>query len=84
MPFSHACEGKSTTRESYSDYIVDRVEEDMNSLHGECHFKTDQELFFFVLSLFFIAFLFYIAPKLVTKKNSLLQNSKEQRNTEGK
>ena len=42
--FAHVVQGKSTSREAYSDYIVSAVCRDLDSLpHGKLIFKTDQE-----------------------------------------
>ena len=41
--FSHACEGKSTTREGYSAYIIEKSVEDIDSIQKDAHLKTDQE-----------------------------------------
>ena len=41
--FSHACAGKSTTREGYSGYIIAKVVEDIDSVQKDVHLKTDQE-----------------------------------------
>ena len=41
--FSHGCAGKSTTREGYSSYIVEKATEDIDSIHKDVHLKTDQE-----------------------------------------
>jgi hypothetical protein len=42
--FSHACAGKSTSREGYSGYLIERCVEDIDSVQKEVHLKTDQEL----------------------------------------
>jgi hypothetical protein len=41
--FSHACAGKSTTREGYSGYIIENSIEDIDSVQKDVHLKTDQE-----------------------------------------
>ena len=41
--FTHACEGKSTTREGYSSYIIERSVEDIDSVQKDVHLKSDQE-----------------------------------------
>ena len=41
--FNHACEGKSTTREGYSAYIIGKAVEDIDSVQKDVHIKTDQE-----------------------------------------
>ena len=35
--FTHACEGKSTTREGYSSYIIERSVEDIDSVQKDVH-----------------------------------------------
>ena len=41
--FSHACAGKSTTREGYSSFIIAKAVEDIDSVQKDVHLKTDQE-----------------------------------------
>ena len=41
--FSHACAGKSTSREGYSGYLIERCVEDIDSVQKDVHLKTDQE-----------------------------------------
>ena len=41
--FSHACAGKSTTREGYSGYIIEKAIEDIDSDQKDVHLKTDRE-----------------------------------------
>ncbi len=41
--FSHACAGKSTSREGYSGHLIERCVEDIDSVQKDIHFKTDQE-----------------------------------------
>ena len=41
--FSHACAGKSTAREGYSSYLIERCVEDIDSIQKDVHLKTDQE-----------------------------------------
>ena len=41
--FSHACAGKSTSREGHSGHLIGRCVEDIDSVQKDVHFKTDQE-----------------------------------------
>ena len=41
--FSHACAGKSTSKEGYSSYPIERCAEDIDSVQKDVHLKTDQE-----------------------------------------
>ena len=41
--FSPACASKSTTRESYSGYLIEKCIEDIDSVQKYVHRKTDQE-----------------------------------------
>ena len=41
--FSHACAGKSTSREGYSGCLIEKFAEDIDSLQNDIHLKTDQE-----------------------------------------
>ena len=41
--FSHACEGKSTSREGYAAYLIEKAVEDIDSVQKEVHLQTDQE-----------------------------------------
>ena len=41
--FSHACAGKSTTREGYSGHLIEKCIEDIDSVQKGVHLKTDQE-----------------------------------------
>ena len=41
--FSHACAGKSTSREGYSGYLIESCVEDIDSVQKDIHLKTDQE-----------------------------------------
>lgn len=41
--FSHACAGKSTSREGYSAYIIEKCVEDIDSVQKDVHLKSDQE-----------------------------------------
>ena len=40
--FTHACDGKSTTQEGYSSYIIERSVEDIDSIQKDVHLKSDQ------------------------------------------
>ena len=42
--FSHACAGRSTSREGYSGYLIERCVEDIDSVQKDVQLKTDQEL----------------------------------------
>ena len=41
--FSHACAGKSTSREGYSSFLIEKCVEDIDSVQKDIHLKTDQE-----------------------------------------
>ena len=41
--FSHACAGKSTSREGYSRYLIEKCIEDIDRFQKDVHLKTDQE-----------------------------------------
>ena len=41
--FSHACAGKSTAKEGYSSYLIEKCAEDIDSVQKDVHLKTDQE-----------------------------------------
>ena len=41
--FSHACAGKSTSREGYSGYRIEKCVEEIDSGQKDVHLKTDQE-----------------------------------------
>ena len=41
--FTHACAGKSTSREGYSAYLIGKCVEDIDSVQKDVHHKTDQE-----------------------------------------
>ena len=40
---SHACAGKSTAKEGYSGYLIEKCVEDIDSIQKDVHLKTDQE-----------------------------------------
>ena len=41
--FSHACAGKSTSKEGYSSYLIGKCVEEIDSVQKDVHLKTDQE-----------------------------------------
>ena len=41
--FSHACAGKSTSKEGYASWLVEKCVEDIDSIQKDAHLKTDQE-----------------------------------------
>ena len=41
--FSHACAGKSISREGYSGYLIEKCVEDIDTVQKDVHLKTDQE-----------------------------------------
>ena len=41
--FSHACAGKSTSREGYSSWLIEKCAEEIHSVQKDIHLKTDQE-----------------------------------------
>ena len=41
--FSHACAGKSSSREGYSGYPIEKCVEDIDSMQKDIHLKTEQE-----------------------------------------
>ena len=41
--FSHACAGKSTSKEGYSGYLIEKCVEDIDSVQKDVHLKTDQD-----------------------------------------
>ena len=41
--FTHVCEGKSTTREGYSSYIIERSVEYIDSVQKDVRLNSDQE-----------------------------------------
>ena len=41
--FSHACAGKSISKEDYSGHLIKKCIEDVDSAQKDVHLKTDQE-----------------------------------------
>ena len=40
---SHACAGKSASKEGYSGYLIEKRVEDIDNVQKDVHLKTDQE-----------------------------------------